>query len=38
MAGLSVPEGGRRSPLTLNREELSSTYSTFFMESTIMAE
>ena len=29
---------GRRSPLTINREEIASTYSSFFLESTVMAE
>ena len=29
---------GQRSPLMLRREELASTYSVFFQESTVMAE
>ena len=35
--GVSSASSGRKSPLCL-RDDLSSTYGSFFMESTVMAE
>jgi hypothetical protein len=37
MAAISPVSTGRKSPLML-RDDLSSTYSSFFLESTVMAE
>ena len=37
-SGSAASQEGRKSPLTLNRDELATTYNRFFLEATLAAE